>query len=349
MGAEVGRAQHPLTLALLERGQDFSFQQAVRLLQLLHPDATPVGLQGPPDDEVVRFSGWLSLAFPPGDVASVASWERIPDGLGNVDARPRFSLEATFLGLYGSSSPLPTCYTEELLDQEDPEAERAFYDLFQHRLISMVYRSWERYRIAARFRPDGEDYYSQRLGRLVHVSEREVPEGSAMPRLELLALAGLLSQGPRSAASLSAALRASFDGVEFKVESFIPRWQDIPRDQYSRLGTENSILGQDLLLGSRIRDMGGTFRVVVDTTGFADYADFLPGGRRFQAAREVIDLFNSDALDYELEVRLPAAGAPPFALGTQHARLGWSTWLGRPDEVDCQIRLFFEGAQHGGH
>ena len=47
--------------------------------------------------------------------------------------------------------------------------------------------------IAARFRADGSDYYSQRLGRLLHVSDREVPDDSGMPRLRLLALAGLLS------------------------------------------------------------------------------------------------------------------------------------------------------------
>ena len=349
MGAEVGRAQHPLATALLEHGERFAFQQAVRLLQLLHPEAVPVGYQGPADKEALRFTGWLSLAFPPGDLASVRTWDREPDGLGNVDPRPRFVLEATFLGLYGSSSPLPTCYTEELLDQDEPEAERAFYDLFQHRLISLVYRSWERYRIAARFRADGSDYYSQRLGRLLHVSDREVPDDSGMPRLRLLALAGLLSQTPRSAINLKAALETSFSGVRFEVDSFVPRWQTIPRDQHSRLGGLNSILGVDTLLGERIRDCACTFRVRVATEGFHDYADFLPSGARFRALREVIDLFNSDSLDYELEVGLPAAGAPPFALGNQNARLGWSTWLGRPDEVDCQIRLFFEGAQHGGH
>jgi len=349
VGAEVGRAQHPLAAALLERGNQFAFQQAVRLLELLHPEAVRVGFQGPPDKEVVRFTGWLSLAFPPGDLASVGEWEREADGLGNLDPRPRYLLETTFLGLYGSSSPLPTCYTEELLDQDEPEPERAFYDLFQHRLISLLYRSWERYRIAARFRADGSDYYSQRLGRLAHVSANEVPDDAAMPRLRLLALAGLLSQNPHSASSLKSGLEASFPGVTFEVESFVPRWQQIPQDQHSRLGTLNSRLGVDTLLGERIRDCACTFRVVVDTSGYDDYADFLPSGARFRAAREVIDLFNNDALDYELEVRLPAAGAPPFSLGNQHARLGWSTWLGRPIESDCQIRLFFEGAQHGGH
>src|SRR5262245_31144487 len=46
----------------------FDFFQAVRLLQRLAPTRQPVGREGPPSDEVVRFRALLSLNFPPSSI-----------------------------------------------------------------------------------------------------------------------------------------------------------------------------------------------------------------------------------------------------------------------------------------
>src|SRR5262249_27570262 len=57
-----------------------------------------------------------------------------------------------FLGLTGPSGVLPRCYTERLLIQDrdfrGPErySLRAWFDLFNHRMISLFYRAWEKYR-----------------------------------------------------------------------------------------------------------------------------------------------------------------------------------------------------------
>jgi len=346
VAAEDGRANHPLIRRLRREAPSFSFFQAVRQVQALFPDAPRVGEQGPTHKEVLRFTGHLAFDFPPCDVTSVELDEReAPDDDGPL---ARLVMATTFLGLYGTSSPLPSSYTEDLFDQEPDSLERGFYDLFQHRLLSLFYRAWERYRYSIRFRSDGEDYYSRRLSCLLHVQRDLLPPDHRIGMLSLFAFAGLLSQEPRSAASLLAALRTEIPGTRFTVEPFVGRWLPIPAPQRSRLGVGPCRLGEDSLVGETILDRSSTFRVVVDAADFGEYVRFLPGGDLLVKARELIDLFNTDYLDYQVEVRLAEDAVPEPRLGSGTPLLGWSTWLGEPAPAARRVRILFEGALHGG-
>src|SRR5439155_8639769 len=86
---------------------EFDFFQAVRVLEKLAPKRVPVGLDGPPADEVARFRAHLSMAFPPSQIVALD-----PPG----EDRPNPLLTVTFLGLYGPSGVLPTHYTQLLMD-----------------------------------------------------------------------------------------------------------------------------------------------------------------------------------------------------------------------------------------
>src|SRR5262249_53650386 len=120
----------------------FDFFQAVRLLERVQPQRRPVGRPGSPRDEIVRFRARLSLAFPPSPI-----YELIRPGENIAPA-----MTVNFLGLTGPSGVLPRCYTERLLIQDrdfrGPErySLRAWFDLFNHRMISLFYRAWEKYR-----------------------------------------------------------------------------------------------------------------------------------------------------------------------------------------------------------
>src|SRR6202040_296448 len=83
----------------------------------------------------------LSLNFPPSQIYEVQK---------QPDAPPLMTV--TFMGLTGPSGILPRHYTEMLirLDRESRTAERYilrnWLDLFNHRLVSLFYRAWEKYR-----------------------------------------------------------------------------------------------------------------------------------------------------------------------------------------------------------
>lgn len=346
------RAGSDLLATLLEDGRRFAFFQAVRLLHDLHPDRPQVGRQGPAGREPVRLVGWLSLAFPPGDVMSVERWEPPPPTLDEEDEPgrpievPPFRLESPLLGLYGSSSPLPTCYTEVLLDQEQ-ETERRFYDLFQHRLLSLLWRVWARYRWDVGFRRDASDFFSDRLTRFVGVGPDALPAGHRSSRLNLLALGGLLTFEPRGAAGMELALRRAFPSCEVDVEPFATRWARLPEEDLSRLGNKRCVLGENAVLGQKLLDRAGTFRVVVRCPDTATYISFLEDEGPLATLRELVDLFNPDLLDCELELRLAITARHESRLGARDLRLGWSSWIGQPAPENRWIRRIFIGAFHG--
>ena len=121
---------HPLKQTLLKEGFRFNFFQAVRLLQQTTPGCAPVGYQGPVDQEAIRFRPVLDMAFAASDVAKITKSDG-PDG------RPRYDIATTFMSVYGAVSPLPTYFTEDLLNQDDESLQQEFLDLFHHRAISL--------------------------------------------------------------------------------------------------------------------------------------------------------------------------------------------------------------------
>lgn len=327
---------HPLKRTLLQEGHRFSFFQAVRLLQ--RGAGAPVGHQGPVDREAIRFSPVLDLSFASSDVAKITE-------TAGPDGTTRYDIATTFLSVYGSVSPLPTYFTEELLSQDEESLQKEFLDIFHHRALSLFYRVWEKYRYTARFSSDGSDYFSRRFLSLLGVDR--LPPGHHVEAVRLLGLAGLLTQIPRSAASLRCLISDYFEGIPVRIDSCVGRWLPIPEDQRNRLATRNTRLGQDLSLGGRVFDVSCTFRVALGPLPIEEFMAFLPCGDKMPELRELTDLLNGDGLDYEVELHLVEDEVPPLQLSSPQARLGWSSWLGRRDGMETRIRFLVKGWLHG--
>jgi type VI secretion system protein ImpH len=316
---------HPLARRLVAEGDQFALFQAIGLLQAFNPDAPAIGHQGPPGREAVSLGGVLDMTFPTSDLTEL---ERT-----GVD---RFQLRTSVLGLYGVDSPLPLAYTEDLLHEEEPEREQAFYDIFQHRLLSLLYRAWLRPRYGVRFQMGGSDQMSGWLRRLAHI------EGSPKGQ-HLLGFAGLLTQEPRSAATLLAVARTSFPDVEIDLEPFLERWVPLADDQQVRLGVTDARLGQTAVLGSRIRDRAGSFLLRLRTRAVETYRKYLPDGERLALLADLVRLFNTDMLDMVVELRLIPEVRTQSALGAEATRLGWSAWLGNAAPQARRVRFVFQG------
>lgn len=327
---------------LLRQGRRFSFYQAIRLLHAVYPDAPRLGTQGPPERERVRLRPSLNLNFGLADIATV-------DGIESPRGLDRIRLTVNFMGLYGSASPLPAHYTEEMLDDEqDDSLLRGFLDLFHHRLLSLLYRVWEKYRHAVQYDPAGQDWYSLRLLGLLGADTAMLPRDQHLRPGRLLAYAGLMTQQPRSAASLQALLADHFPEGGVEVESCRARWCEVPAGQRNALGRANCRLGTDLTVGERVLDRAGNFGIRVGPLAVDDFDGFLPPGDSMAQLRELVDLFNGDGLDYEVTLVLHGPGVPGLQLNSQRARLGWSTWLGRADAQDQEVTFRYSGWSHGG-
>lgn len=339
------QSRHPLATDLLQNAKDFSFFQAVRLLHGLHPDAPRLGHQGPPELELIRLRPELSMAFPIADIAEVDE-----EAIGDPDNAQgwRYRITVTFMGLYGTSSPLPVHYTEDMIRNDEHESLlRGFIDLFHHRILSLLYRVWEKYRHGVQYSDSAEDIYSRRILQMLGVDLDRLPKDMSLRAGRLPAYAGLMTQEPRSAASLQAILADHFPEGEVTLQQCKGRWIEFPAEQRSALGTMNCRLGADCVVGERVWDVAGNFGVQVGPLAIDDYMNLLPDGDASRQFRELVDLFNGDCLDYELTLLLRGEDVPALQLGAPTARLGWSSWLGHGDGQNRATTFKFSGWKHG--
>ena len=330
MATESGRADASVADTLFAEGYRFDFFQAVRVLERLYRHRAAVGRGARPGDEVVRFQTHPSLAFPPSAIHEVKE--------AKEPGRP-VAMTVAFMGLTGPLGVLPHHYTELILERarQKDSTFRDFLTLFDHRLISLFYRAWEKYRAPigyehARTRDEGLDAVSTCLFDLVGMGTAGLRgRFQALADESLLYYAGLLGQRPRSATSLQGLLHDYF-GVPVQVSQFRGRWLTLSEDGKSRLGRGEhggSAVGS-AVLGGRVWDQQAGFRLRVGPLDLAQFHDFLPSGTAFAPLAELARFFVGQELDFDVQLLLRAAEVPRCRLGDtgpRGPRLGWSTWL----------------------
>jgi type VI secretion system protein ImpH len=301
----------------------FEFFQAVRLMHKLYPERGAVGRDTDPSREVVRFRSDISFAFPPGDIRTI----EVPEGDGPEE------MTVNFMGIAspGSFGSLPTPYAEELrrLEREKNPAMREFFDLFNHRLVSLFYRAWERSRVAVLFELGVENAFESALRAVIGMEGPALRGRMPFDDRALLSRAGLLSMRPISASAIESLVESLFE-IPASTVQFVAGWYDIERSDRSRLGAANSSLGVDLNVGERICLSQPHFRLRIGPMDWDRYQSFMPDTDDFRALSATLQLAVGVELEFDIQPVLEAGNAPELRLERapqQPSRLGWSTWL----------------------
>ncbi len=320
MAGKNRRSSLDLKPELLKEGHTFSFYQVIRLLRLLDAPSKKGGKSVPSSGDSIWIKPELSLAFPPSDVAKV---EEIPD------RKSSFSVTTTFLGLYGISSPLPTFYTEDLIDEAslDESVTRDFLDFINHRIFTLLFECWTKYRQYMQVVEQKNEAHLERLFCLLGLGEGKVRED--LPEAySLLRYVGLLTQFPRSALGLKTLLSDALDGLPVEVIPCVARKAKIPEEQRAILGSSRGSLGDDTFVGEEIEDRMGKFRIRVGPLTSDQYQALLPGQPFHQRLYFLTRFYVNDPLEYDLELVLAAGEVQMVSLGaSMWSRLGWDTWI----------------------
>lgn len=337
----------------LDRGYEFDFFQLVWLIEQLRNDDKPVGGRGPVSEEPIRFRPAVSMGFAPTDVRHVTEY------VDPSSDRSTYILDVAFMGLYGVSTPMPLHYAIDVLrsvDPYDPAAEdsdgarsqsttkkdelvesaptRDFLDVFHHRIISLFYRAWLKYRFDKAFpvtgRNDVTDYMFWFIGCPSHYDR----ETLGVDPIRLLRYGGILTQHPRSGITLEGMLDDYWDGLDVEVEQFVGRWVPLASVDMNVSGQLNCTLGDDLIIGDQMYDLSSTFNVVIGPMDWTTYVAFLPDGQQFAETVSLIRLYSADPLAFTIQATLLDDQVPETKLtsGDDAGRLGYTTWL-RTDEV----------------
>lgn len=302
---------------LEESPGSFAFAQAVEILQRYMQG------QGVRDTaRALRFRVNPNLSFPPGDMESLAFF-----GEGEES---RAILELNLMGLHGAASPLPTYFTEYVAQhQDDPDALRDFFDLFNHQLITLLYGAWRKYRYYLQYREGATDELSRRFFGFIGMGCGELRENATLNWSRLLAYMGLIAFKSDAAGSLESTLRHYFAHSSVYVIQCVRRIVDIPDDQRCRLGVANSRLDGNCLIGEQVADQTGKFRILISDLSWERFNAFLPDQAIFAELATLVKMVLRSRLQFDVELRLRPEEIRPLVLGEHsETRLGWSTWLG---------------------
>lgn len=345
---------------------DFDFFQAVRLMERIDRDTRPIGLRkSQPAEEVVRLRPHLSLSFPPSQIV-----ELLPPS----EDRPTPLMTVAFFGLYGINGALPVHYTSMMLDlvrdtpRTSPERRslRDWLDLFNHRLLSLFYRAWEKYRFYIPYER-GEPWAAETdsftlairslmgLGSRGHRDRFHVQTAAggvqdehdweaarrsrhtALAQIDDLALlyyAGFFAQPIRNPTNLRAML-ADYFQLPTEICQFQGCWLPIPEDRQTQVGVLGS-LGVDAIAGSQVYDVTSRFRVRLGPLTYAQFEDLLPDPaairerKTFFLVTQLARLYAGPELDFDVQLVLEAEEVPGVFLGDLPGagpRLGWNAWL----------------------
>jgi type VI secretion system protein ImpH len=335
MAAQGWGTNRPLKDFLHEEGHRFDFFQVVKMLELLSPERRPVGIGSDPADEVARFKSRVSMDFPPTEVHSV---ERGVDGAPPV-------VTVNFLGLAGATGPLPASYTDLILDriQKKDFSARDFLDIFNHRLVSLLFRIRRKFHVGFETKPPEDDFFAQFLFSLLGLGTGGLRQRMRVKDRALPFYTGLVNQQPHSMAGLQSVLGHYFD-CKVRGEHYLGRWYNLERDQHTRIGPsgQNQVLGKSAVLGTRVWDVQGNFRLHLGPLRGERFLDLLPVGRGFVPLCELTRFYVGREFDFDFKLTLRAEDVPESRLGGESGpRLGWTSWLKTRKFAhdDSQVRL----------
>jgi type VI secretion system protein ImpH len=320
----------------------FSFFQAVRLLERAAELAKsgelrgrrPVGEDFLPRDEAVRFRTLVSFGVPAGDIAAFQH--------SDADSGQPPVLTAAFLGLTGPAGVLPQHYTQLLIERvrRKDYSLRDFFDVFHHRLISLFYRSWRKYRFFVDYErvassPDADDdLFTQCLFSLIGLGVPQLRGRQQVDDETFLYYGGHFSHAPRNAISLAAILN-DYLNVPAQVEQFIGQWLYLEREDQScfpsrlRLDGCNNALGVKTIAGARVWGIENRIRIRLGPLSFEDFLRYTPRGDLLGQTAQLVRSYAGAEFDFDVQPVLRADEVPLCQLGGDRSQsyLGWTTWL----------------------
>lgn len=379
MASTSRRTRPPLIDCVQSEASRFHFLQAVRVLEqnlAFHSNGDgkvprrPVGRDHAPSREVLRFRSDASLRFPAGPIVKVQpernGKQENTDWQDETDEKllPRLEMLVSFMGLTGPSGVLPQHYTVRMIRaaRNKERSMRDFFDMFNHRLISLFYRASEKHSFPlsyerVRVRREGEDAVTQALYSLVGLGTKSTRERMAVDDETIVHYSGHFARSPRSAVALVIMLQDRF-GVQATVEQFRGQWLALASSDRSLMPCEdyprglNNQLGKDMIAGSRVWDVQSRFRVRLGPLKLEEFTRFTAMGDQLAPMCAAIRLFVGPELDFDVQPVLRADAVPQSKLGGDPetgARLGWTTWIGggqRSDDFDeAAFYVEYEGCR----
>jgi type VI secretion system protein ImpH len=337
------RQRTPLISQLAEEPYRFDFFQAVRLLDRFAEETArsgdqeprpSIGHDGPANSEITRFSVYQSHSFPPGAVHQLTLKDT------DESTSPLTEMTVSFMGLTGPAGVLPHHLTSLIIDRnrQRDHSLQDYLDLFNHRMISLFYRAWEKYRFPLVYErahsgtsPDATDAFTGALFSLLGMGASRIRGRLDVDDEALLYYGGHFAHSPRNVVSLEDLLQDYFE-LPVRIEQFHGQWLYLDRSAQSRMPDAghpdglNCSLGTDLIVGDRVWSVENMFRVQLGPLPRSAFDQFMPGSEALVRLAQLVRTYAGPEFDFDVQLILQREDVPRIQLGGD-SRLGWNTWM----------------------
>ncbi|CAH1650779.1 Type VI secretion system protein ImpH [Hyphomicrobiales bacterium] len=299
-----------------------SFVEAMRFIEAAGPPACR--------SRRVILRSSTRLGFPAAEVERI---EETQDG--------DLAMTVAAMGLTGALGALPIVQTEALqrLMRAKDLGLRDFLDIFNDRLLHLLYEVHAKYRLPVAYGGRGKaapDAITEVMLALI---------GLGLPGLRgrlgwddelLLPFAAVLARPCRAAGDVAAVMTA-ITGWPVRIEPFHGQWIDLPAGEQSSLGAgrgQHSRLGVDTIAGSRIFDLAGGVGVHAGPLRYADFMALVIDGEEARDFTALARFAIGPEFALTLNVVLARDDVPAFRLARRAEsgrRLGFDSWLGCPE------------------
>jgi type VI secretion system protein ImpH len=317
---------------LTEKLPEVSFFQLLRCIQVARK--CRIGMEKRIDRQPVRMVCDTEMNFP---FSELSDWRRSEDSLD-----PRPTLVNTFFGLYGSHGVLPEHYTYRIHTQWKEFGDstlREFLDLFNHRLYSLFYLSWEKNCFPVAFETAkfaGQDDPITQIRRALIGNRMEAgSDRLSFPEDHLLYYSGHFAATSRPAAASLRIAAMDFTGLPVDVRQFVGCWLYLKPEDQSRLGgfglgqSSGNLLGQDAVAGERVWDWENRFELDVGPVAWEEFQEWLPGSIRLRKLHDFVRRMVGPQFDFSITLLVQPNQVRTLSLdSSKPTALGWSTWLG---------------------
>ena len=292
----------------------------MRLLSRLQNQSQKAGHNAPS----VKVRPDLNLDYAHADITEISKNE----------VNNQYEILTTFMGLYGVSSPLPSFYTEELLDQqwEEEHASREFLDIVHYHLYPLLYSAWSKYQFSHQAVEHNNDLYWNLLFSLFGLGDSSLT-GKIEDRSKLLPYLGLYTQQPRSALGLKTILSHFLNSEVVDIKPCVSRKVAIPDRQKISLGMSSHCLGETAHVGAYVEDRTGKFLITIGPITGEEFQCFINNTKQQDLLKQLIDFYLVQPLDYEIDLIFDVAQISGSCLGeSSWGSLGKDSWLAREEK-----------------
>lgn len=351
----------------------YDFNQAVRLIYRIAAHADPdrgkrlgrLGSDDAPASEPLRFHCHPMSRFPAASLHAIKRRDEPAPAKRSADAAdasppapatpPRFDLSVLFAGLTGPNGALPRHFTTMLVEQrrENNLALEQFQDLFNHRLISLMHRAWQKNHFPAGmeeaevFADAKRDTFTRCLQSLVglgldsHRSRMSIDDRTAVFFSRHYARRVPTLDGIRRTL-------ADYFQADVEIEQFVGAWMTLDTADRSCLGNaarpegQNMALGVNTVMGERIWYSQSRFRIRMGPLTYDQYRQYLPDRPAMRQLCELVRLHVGPEYEFDMVPILLGSEVPGCKLGGDDApRLGWTTFLAtQPRNTDFDEARF---------